>query len=267
MIPEPEAEPSCPECGGRGWVVEPDGKSGSARLCECRKHQRLPMLETAAGVPPRYRACTLAKFLVEVPGADKNQLLGAKTVASHYVENFLNEDGRFRASGLLFMGPPGVGKTHLAVAVLLELIRRYGARGKFVDFTSLLHQIQSTFDQQNPDSKQAILQPVLDAEVLVLDELGAQKPTDWARDMLYLVLNHRYTRRMPTLFTTNYRLRAGTRVAASLDRGRDFGDSDLLLESRLSPALLSRLYEMAEPVAIESVDYRHQQVRMHNRRF
>ena len=267
MIPEPEADPSCLECGGRGWVVVPDGKSGSARLCDCRKQQRLPMLEAAAGIPPRYRSCTLAKFLVDFQGADKNQLLAAKTISGQYVENFLNEEGRFRASGLLFMGPPGVGKTHLAVAVLVELIRRYGARGRFVDFTSLLHQIQSTFDQQNMESKEAILQPVLDAEVLVLDELGAQKPTDWARDMLYLVLNHRYTRRMPTLFTTNYRLRIGARPAVSLDRGRDLLETDLLLESRLSPALLSRLYEMAQPVSIESVDYRHEQVKMHNRRF
>jgi DNA replication protein DnaC len=261
MLAEPEPSPTCAECGGRGWVVVADGKSGAARLCECRKQERLPRLVTAAGVPPRYRECRLANFRVNVKGAE-TQLLAARSLAGRYVESFLTESGQFREGGLLFIGPPGVGKTHLAVAVLLELIQRYGVRGKFVDFTSLLNQIQSTFDAQSPDSKQAVLLPVLDAEVLVLDELGAQKPSEWVRDTLYLILNHRYTRRLPTIFTTNYRLPSPAK-ATQLDRGRDRAEPELL-ETRLPAALLSRLYEMAQPVVIESEDFR-QKVLMHSR--
>ncbi len=105
----------------------------------------------------------------------------------------------------------------------------------------------STFDPSSPESKHDVLDPVIDAELLVLDEPGAQKPTPFVTDTLYLILNQRYTARKPTLFTSNFRL----------ERGRDSNlTRDDLLESRLTPALVSRLYEMAVPVALEVADFR-----------
>jgi DNA replication protein DnaC len=248
----PEA---CPECGGRGWVVEGDGRAGTARPCACQSRGRVPRLLSLAGVPPRYQGCTLANFRPQQKDA-ADQLLAARAAAQRYVEGFLQPDGGFCETGLLFVGPPGVGKTHLAVAVLLEVIQRWGVQGRFVDFTSLLHEIQSTFDPSSPESKHDVIDPVMGAELLLLDELGAQQPTAWVSDVLYLILNTRYTRRLPTLFTTNYRLEPGRRVE-SLDRGAEGAERSLpLLRERVPAALVSRLYEMAQPVPIEGTDFR-----------
>jgi DNA replication protein DnaC len=156
------------------------------------------------------------------------------------------------------------------VGVLSDLVEQYRVHGRFVDFSSLLHQIQATFDPSSAESKHAILDPLIEAEVLVLDELGAQEPTPWVRDVLYLIINQRYARRLPTIFTTNYRLQPAAASPAangprSLDRGADAESpidttSQRSLASRISPMLVSRLYEMTLPVVLDTVeDYRREQ--------
>ena len=264
---------TCPECEGRGWIVEADGRAGSARPCGCRRNE-MPRLLAAAGIPRHYKECTLANF--ETRGnnqAEVDQLVRARSTCRRYIDEFLGEDGSYSESGLLFVGPSGVGKTHLAAAVLSELIQSYGVRGRFFDFTSLVHRIQSTFDPSSQASTHEVLDPVMTCEVLVLDELGAQRPTQWVRDTLYLILNSRYTNRLTTLFTTNHRLESESAKAARASRRlaesptgfeshvREEAPPEApvdrqLLEYRIGSSLLSRLYEMTTLVEIDARDYR-----------
>ncbi|MEM8994988.1 MAG: ATP-binding protein [Acidobacteriota bacterium] len=239
-----DADPSvCPDCFGTGWRIEPDGGAGRAVRCHCFTPSRKLDRFERAGIPVRYRRSRLRLF--NTANKDANiaaQLLRARTVSQRYVDIFVDADGAYRRTGLLYVGPPGVGKTHLATAVLIELMERYSLVGRFVDFSTLLHEIQSTFDNGSAETKSSILKPVIEADIVVLDELGIQKPTDWVMDVLYLIMNTRYTEGRPTIFTTNYRL--------------EDADARESLGRRLSAPLLSRLYEMAHLLELDGPDYR-----------
>jgi DNA replication protein DnaC len=240
----------CPQCSGTGWLLSGSGGgAGYASPCSCQISNRTSRLLEDAGIPEGYRHCRLQNFKTSSQQpAEGAKLTYALSAARTYVEDFLDaEFHRFSQTGLLFMGPPGVGKTHLAISVLVELIERYKIRGRFAEFGSLLFQIQSTFDASSEESKREILDPLTEAELLVLDELGAQKSTPWVQDTLYFIINQRYVHRRPTLFTTNYRL--------SAESSRD--DEMTQLSTRISPALLSRLHEMAPSVDLSALsDYR-----------
>lgn len=251
-------EPRCPHCRDRGWLtaVGPGGEK-LARRCSCAGRMDASERLRLAGVPDRYRDCTLDGFHTSHSDVGQSQVLAsALSQSRRYVETFLEVDGGFREGGLLFVGEPGTGKTHLAIAVLRELMDQYGLRGRFVDFGALIESIQGSFDPRTDDNKQSLLRPVQDAEVLVLDELGVRKPTDFVSDVLYAVINERYKQRRATIFTTNFWPRGEEAAIESLDRGRDEPTSlaALTLEQRVPRMLISRLFEMARMVSMAGVE-------------
>jgi DNA replication protein DnaC len=168
-------------------------------------------------------------------------------------------------TGLLFMGSVGVGKTHLAIAVLRDLIEKKGVNCLFYESGSLLKAIQDSYNPVSQTSEMRVLAPVYQAEVLALDELGATVPTNWVRDTLYQIINTRYNNKKLTIFTTNYLDEPRAAAEENPDAGdpkrrRTFAADRIqemtTLEERIGTPLRSRLYEMCKKVKIEGEDYR-----------
>jgi DNA replication protein DnaC len=146
--------------------------------CECQLELRVTRLLLRASIPARYEHCSFDSYEASFPGADRS-LAGAHLMARRFVDGYpATTAGR----GLLLTGSIGVGKTHLAVGILQALIVEKGVRGLFCDYRELLKEIQHSYNPQVATTETEILRPVFDAEVLVLDELGAAKPTDWVWD-------------------------------------------------------------------------------------
>ncbi len=254
--PEP-----CSECRGSGWkLVERDGVELVER-CACAEAARRERLLERAGIPARYRHCTLDSFderWVEKAreiGSGSRQLRNLLTKAKRRVQEFVDLYPETE-KGLLLMGNVGTGKTHLAVAALQELIRDKGVSGRFVDFTALVLEIQMTFD--GGGDRREIVRPLIQTEVLVLDELGARKPTPWVMDLLYYLVNERYLAERTTVFTTNYSDFARGNGAAD-GAGGDTGTAAVGAESlrdRVSARIRSRLYEMCRRVELRGADFR-----------
>lgn len=247
----------CPKCFGTGTHY--DRETNKASLCECRRTDPKKNLLNSVRIPERYVDCSFDNFKSDPHSSIDTALLFARSLALDYpaVDR-----------GLLFMGGVGVGKTHLAVSILKSLTdRRF--RCLFCEFGSLLKQIQDSYNAVSKTSELGVLAPIYEAEVLVLDELGAAIPTDWVRDTMYQIINKRYNDRKLTIFTTNYLdvpqppAATDTRRVGAKNSGERIREMTSL-EDRIGSRLRSRLYEMCTKVVMEGEDYR---THMGRRRF
>src|SRR5262249_28043166 len=150
----------------------------------------------SAKIPARYTHCDLESF--DLSSLLTNQSHVRAKIAA---EKFVREYPPSMPFGLLFMGPPGVGKTHLAVGIIKGLMKA-GVACLFRTFPELLKEIQNSYSPISQSSEFALLSPVLDTEVLVLDELGAQTPSSWVKDTVSYIINYRYGESKVTIFTT-----------------------------------------------------------------
>jgi DNA replication protein DnaC len=96
-----------------------------------------------------------------------------------------------------------VGKTHLAVGILKACVRSKGARAYFFETRELLRLVRDTYNRSVEETEMEVLKPLLEADLLVLDDLGAERTSEWVQETLGLVVNTRYNARRPTIFTSN----------------------------------------------------------------
>lgn len=278
------ARADCTVCQGSGWRVVERTAEGAQALsldkpntvavgepkmvwavpCDCTTGDRTERALARARVPERYRHCDFENFETdnEIENVPREQLQAwnrslsqAKLVVTRFAEEFpLGSE-----HGLLLIGPCGVGKTHLAVAALKEIVLR-GHTGLFYDYRELLKQIQDSYNAESQATEMGVLEPVLTTEVLVLDDVGSSKPSSWALETVGHVLNTRYNKKRVTLLTTNFLDSDAAMNAASPAASRVAGMRAPTIEDslteRVGKRIRSRLYEMCRTVEISAPDYR-----------
>ena len=224
---------ACEWCDDTGW--KPVEVAGVRRVerCDCWRDRVGKQRLIDAGIPKRYQHCSIANFAaynesLERAAAHARRVADAFPVVSH---------------GLFLEGQPGVGKTHLVVAVLKQVIETSGARGLFCDTRDLLRVIRSTYDRSIRTTEIEVLRPVMTADLLVLDDLGAEKTSEWVEETMNLIVNTRYNERRLTLFTSNYP-----------DIPDDTDPNSLL--GRIGHRMRSRLHEMCDFLPMDGADYR-----------
>jgi DNA replication protein DnaC len=224
----------CEICNDTTWkTITVDGVARVTR-CDCVRERNVEKNLAEARIPPRYQRCTLDNFVAY----DNEKLLNALRYARRFADEFPHAQ-----KGMMLIGPPGVGKTHIAVAVLRAVIRRTGLRGVYHDTRALLREIRSTYNPSLNAAESDVIRPVMEADLLVLDDLGAERMTDWVEETMSSIVNTRYNERRLTIFTSNY------------EDIPDEGEMNSLLV-RVGFRLHSRLKEMCEFLEYDGCDYR-----------
>src|ERR1700722_1810750 len=278
------ARADCPICQGSGWrVVErttegaravasegPGASTGAPKTvwaipCDCTTDDRAGRTLGRARIPERYRHCDFESYEAdnEIENVSREQQAGwnrSLAQAKLVVQKFAAEFPVGNEHGLLLMGPCGVGKTHLAVAALKEIVLR-GHSVLFYNYRELLKEIQDSYNPENQATEMTVLEPVLQAEILVLDDVGSSKPSLWALETVGHVLNTRYNEKRVTLLTTNsLDAEPGANPATPPVSPRVIGMRAPAIEDslteRVGKRIRSRLYEMCRTIEITAPDYR-----------
>ena len=223
---------ACAICDDTGWkTIEVDGVERVTR-CDCTGEKAAAQRLRQTRLPPRYQKCSLDNFVTY----QNEELLRAVTSARRFAAAF-----PVAQKGLMLIGPPGIGKTHIAVSVLRDVVQRTGASGLYYDTRALLKDIRNTYNPVTHTAEMDVIRPVMEAELLVLDDLGAERLTDWVEETMSLIVNTRYNERRATIFTSNY---------------EDIPDDVNSLLVRVGFRLHSRLREMCEFLEYDGADYR-----------
>lgn len=164
---------------------------------------------------------------------------GQKTQAFTIAQNFTKDFERMRKEniGLLFYGSVGSGKTYLACSIANALIEQYQIGVKIRNFAQLINDLQKgSFDFD----KNEYIDSIVNTSVLILDDLGIERDTAYAKEQVYNIINNRYLKQKPTIFTTN------------LPYDTIYGCTEGVEYQRI----YSRIIEMCIPVMVVGEDFR-----------
>ena len=234
----------CPLCADTGWRdVLVDGDRRVTR-CDCFLKAQSAQLIRSSGIPARYAQCDFGNY-----ETDANQALAAAKLA---IEKWAAQYPLDR-SGILLIGPSGVGKTHLSVAAIKALMAK-GVHCSFCDYRDLLKRIQDSYNPSVQATELEVLRPVFETEVVVLDDLGAVKPSEWVWDTVSLILNTRYNDNRTTIITSNFM--DGPSAAVESASGVRRSAREETLGDRIGERMRSRLFEMCRLIQLPGKDYR-----------
>jgi DNA replication protein DnaC len=239
-----EDQETCSICGGSGWKSVGSGSERRVKRCDCFLESQNRHLLKAAGIPARYFDCDFSAY--QTGGNDG--LSATKIKAERWAAEYPLDP-----SGLLLVGPSGVGKTHLAVAALKVLASK-GFHCLFSDYRELLKEIQNSYNPSVQATELDLLRPVFETEIVLLDDLGAVKPSEWVWDTVSIIVNARYNEKRTTIITSNFL--DGPSAAAEGVSGPRRTTREETLGDRIGERMRSRLFEMCRLVVVNGKDYR-----------
>jgi len=235
---------TCPICDEhmRGWRyqytpwVEP-----RVTRCACYHARRARERLAHAGIPAKYQAATFESFQ-----AYNHSLVEARRITKFWADSYPEiprRAGDTAGRGLVLTGPAGIGKTHLVAVLLKQVMTQAGCSGLFYTTKDLLRLIRGSYNAETKTTEAQVLDPVLTCDLLVLDDLGEERVTEWVAETMNTIVNTRYNTCRPIICTTNY---------------ADVDDPDEIngLLWRIGFRMQSRLHEMCEFVDLEGASYR-----------
>jgi DNA replication protein DnaC len=247
------ARPDCKECGGTGWTVSENEGISSAERCACVAETRVKEAESLAGIPPNYRQASFETFLLPT---DNPVLLPVLADVMLAVSSYARTYPKTQKPGLLLVGPSGSGKTHLAIAALRALMER-GHEGIFFDFQNLLERIRSSYSETLGAANRDAYRNALETEILLLDDLGSHRGTDWVQDTVTAIMTYRCNHKKATIVTTN--LPDPDMGGIMIDNSGVSGAPrhKTSLEEQVGERARSRLFEMCKIIRMPNAnDYR-----------
>ena len=234
---------TCPTCNGSGWIARDSSFRAPRIRCACTRMQHRGRRLEEARIPSRYVEASLANF-------DPSGPVGTAFIA---VNSFLHSYSIETPNrGLVLWGDVGRGKTHLAVALVRELVLRYGVTARFIEFSHLLTDLKASFERRQGAA--SLMEELTEVDVLVVDELGKGRATEFEGSVVDELVTRRYNAAATIIATTNYApIAPQGRATTNLALGQQ---QPVSLSDRVGERVYSRLREVCAFVSVEGDDHR-----------
>jgi len=245
------ADTVCPKCGGTGFIIVEGAHVSGAKRCDCRFHGRAERLLERAQIPPLYGEASFDNFNAVY---DKSIAPGLKQILNN-VRTYAEQFHTNTLPGLLLIGGHGTGKTHLAVAAMRRIIELWNDECLFWGYQNLLDSIRSGYDPASNSTDKEAYRAALEVDVLLLDDLGAHRVTDWVEDTITSIITYRCNNKKALIATTNLPdADAGSVIIQRTPMGVDYRKT---LADHIGLRARSRLFEMCKVLKMPiDADYR-----------